>query len=318
MNITHEHHGLNDAAMENVDLQDISAFLYVVRHGSFTNAASHLGVSKSSLSRHVAHLEKILDARLLERTTRQLRLTDVGNTDFEQVAAAMLRLDEASAMVRSMQDYPVGHLRVSAPADLSWMLAPMAAAFSRAYPKMSVELVLTQRYVDLLADEIDIAFRAGDLADSSLVARKLITTTHRLYASQTYLESRGCPRDPDELRGHDCVLFRAKRGRKQWKLFGPDGETTVNVSGRLSGNGYDFVASAVSAGAGIGFLPLHDSPLRGPHSNLIPVLSEFRGLRTTLYLVYPSTRFLSTKVKAFRDFSLKWHGRSSEDPRNRV
>ncbi len=292
---------------EPLDLQDVTAFLAVVDTGSFTAAARRLGLAKSNVSRRLARLEERLGARLLERTTRRQRLTEVGTRYHAHVTGAVEQLAEAARSVSELQGDPKGHLRVTAPADWNEGMGRIVAEFSARYPEIQIEVELTQRRVDLVAEGFDVALRAGALEDSSLIARSVGQGAAHLYASPTYIEQHGEPRTPQELSEHAHVLFRARDGVMKAKLDGPDGERhEVEVRGPISAQDFGFVRAAVVAGAGIGALPdsiavneLCDGALR-------LVLPDYCMGRSSFHLVYPSTRFLSPKVRVFLDFCVEW------------
>ncbi|MCA9707125.1 MAG: LysR family transcriptional regulator [Myxococcales bacterium] len=305
---------------EPLDLQDLTAFLAVVDTGSFTAAASRLGLAKSNVSRRVARHEQQLGARLLERTTRRQRLTEVGASYHALVTGAVDRLAEAARSVSELQGQPRGHLRVTAPTDWNEGMARMAAEFCRRYPEIELEVELTQRRVDLVAEGFDVALRGGKLEDSSLIARSVGIGAWRLYASPDYLARHGEPASPQALAEHAVVLFRARKGQARWTLDGPDGVHEVSVRGTLSAQDFGFIRTAVIHGAGIGMLP--DSLAQGEveAGRLRVVLSDHCLGRSSFHLVYPSGRFLSPKVRVFVDFCVAWFeaefGESaSRDPR---
>lgn len=288
------------------DLQDVTAFLAVVDTGSFTAAAERLGLAKSNVSRRVSRLEERLGARLLERTTRRQRLTEVGASYHALVTGAVDQLAEAARSVSELQGQPRGHLKITAPADLNEGLGGLVAEFCARYPEIELEVELTQRRVDLVAEGFDVALRAGKLEDSSLIARSLMDGSSHLYASPDYLARRGTPKTPQQLLEHDCVLFRGRRGEARWRLEGPDGEHELTVHGVISAQDFGFVRAALVAGAGIGLLPYSLAPEALARGRLVPVLPDYCLGRSPFHLVYPSTRFLSPKVRVFVDFCVVW------------
>lgn len=291
------------------DLQDVTAFLAVVDTGSFTAAAKRLGLAKSNISRRVARLEEQLGARLLDRTTRRQRLTEIGETYHQHVTGAVQGLADAAQSVLELQGEPRGRLRMTAPADWNDTMGPLIAEFSRRYPKLQLEIELTQRRVDLLGDGFDVAIRAGKLADSSLVARKLGQTAGHLFASPGYLAEHGAPPTPRQLPHHPCVLFRGRQGQTQWKLYDTDEMLhEVTVRGVISTQDFSLVRDAVIRGAGIGMLP---DTVGGPavdSGQLLLVLPGYRTARSDLSVVYPSARFIAPKTRVFVDFCVEWLG----------
>lgn len=287
-------------------LEEILAFLRVVDTGSFTAAARVMGVSKASVSRRVALLEQKLGARLLERSTRTSRLTELGGVYYERVSRAMSEIDEAAHAVNRLQATPQGRLRITAPVDWGPTFADMLTGFTRLHPGVTVEVVLLQRVVDLVSEGFDLAVRAGSLPDSTLIARRIGVNRSRLFASPDYLARHGTPTTPTALADHECILFRSRTGRDQWTLTSADGERDVDVSGALSGNDFVFVRDAAIAGAGIGRMPRVSCLHAVREGRLVRVLPEHEAGIYPVHLVYPSARFVSTKVRMFCEYAAEW------------
>src|SRR6185295_9001405 len=189
-------------------LTDIAVFVRVVERGSFTLAADDLALSRAVVSKYLSRLEDRLGARLLHRTTRRLSLTEAGAALFEASRGALERIEEAEAAVAQFQSEPRGRLRVSAPMSFGILhLGPLLADFARAHPKVSMDLRLDDRYVNLVEDGIDVAVRIGALSDSSLVARKLAVTRAIACASPAYLAEHGTPESPEDLATHNCLIY---------------------------------------------------------------------------------------------------------------
>ena len=292
--------------MEPLDFSEIMAFLKVVDSGSYTKAAALLGSSKSSVSRKVAQLERRLGVPLLRRSTRSLGLTEEGSAFHARVAHAVLEVSDAAQHVRDLQGTPRGHLRVTAPTDLGPELGRMTVAFCAKYPDVTLEMMLTQRAVDLVREGFDLAIRAGPMPDSNLMARRITSGHPRLYASPTYLEARGTPKTPEDLEGHSCVLFQAPTLKQKWPLQGPDGLQAVEVTGRISTNHFSMLTDILLEGAGVGVLP---PQFAAPHlrsGKLVCVLPGYGFGEAALHIVYPGGRNLSAKVRVFRDFARSW------------
>jgi DNA-binding transcriptional LysR family regulator len=285
-----------------VDLNDVVALVRVVDAGSFTGAASQMGLPKSAVSRRVARLEEALGVRLLQRTTRSLHLTDAGVAYHARAAGALSALSEARDVATEATGDPRGTVRITAPLDMGGgQLAEVLTRFAIAYPKVCVEVELTGRIVDLVAENFDLAVRAGVLRDSSLVARRLGESRHVIVASPEYVAKRGAPKTPADLAKHDCILWRAKQGESKWVLDGPNGQETVVVRGSLSGDDYTFVRAAAMQGAGIAMVP-SPSIIDFEAGRLQPLLTDWRGPSGPVHLVYPSARFLPQRVAVLRDF----------------
>ena len=241
-----------------MDLNLVSAFVEVVEAQSFTAAAKALGLPKSSVSRRVTELEKELGVPLLHRTTRKLSLTDAGRAYFAQAERALTELRSAAELASGMDAEPRGIVRMTAPVDVGVMGLPeLLGDFSRRYPDIHVELSLSTRELDLREEGFDLAIRNGTSHDANLVVRRIGHSTSGLFASPRYLDERGRPETVAELAKHDAVLFRGKDAKALWRLDGPnDTISTIEVSGRVSGDELMFVRNAITNGLGIGLLPL--------------------------------------------------------------
>lgn len=294
-----------------MDLNRVSAFVRVVHDGSFTAAAKALGLPKSSISRSVAQLEQDLGIRLLHRTTRQLHLTDAGTAFYERVSRALGDIDEATSAASDTQADLSGVVRVTAPVDLGvWALAPIVARFVRKHPKIRVEVSLSGRVVDLVAEGFDLAVRAGPLRDSSLIARRVGGLQSVLYASSRYVARRGEPKVLADLADHDCVLFRSTTGKATWELGRADGTiASVDVSGPVSSDDLSFVRKAVLASCGVGILPTFLCARAEVTGKLVRVLPEWSLSGAVLHVAYPSTRFVPQRVVVLREYLLAALGR---------
>ncbi|MGO9767685.1 MAG: LysR family transcriptional regulator [Myxococcaceae bacterium] len=289
--------------MTTPDLNHVAVFVRVVDTGSFTAAASALGLPKSSVSRSVARLEGELGVRLLQRTTRSVHLTDAGHAYYDGVARALSGLEEAQAAVSAMQAKPQGTVRVTTAVDIGVnVVAGLVARFVRQNPDIHVEMVLTGRLVNLVDEGVDLAVRAGKLDDSSLVARRVGTLEARLHAAPGYLRRHATPKTVAELARHDCVLFRARRGQSTWELVGPKGVERVDVSGRVSADDYAFVRQMLLAGGGIGLVPWTTCAQDVDRGRLVRVLEEYAAPGGALHVVYPSSRYVPQRVALLRDF----------------
>jgi len=290
-----------------VDLNEVSTFVKVIESGGFTAAAEELDLPKSTISRRIARLEERLGVRLLERTTRKMRLTEAGQAYYDQVSGPIATLHTASAAAEEQQDVPRGLLKLTAPVDLGHaFLADLLVRFTKQYPELHVQVELTGRVVDLIREGFDVALRAGKLEDSSLVARRLGGTGIGIYASKTYLAARGTPKSPEQLRAHAFVMHTGVISNGRLPLVGPNGEEKVlEVDGPLSGNDFTFVLRALEASGGIGLLPKFSARRACAEGVLVQVLPEWTRQGGGLHLVYPSARYLPAKTKVFRDFILE-------------
>lgn len=286
-----------------MDFNDVPMFVRVVEAGSFTAAAAALGREKSSVSRSVARLEEELGVRLLQRTTRRLGLTDAGHAFFERVRGAVIGLEEAASAVQELGGDPRGTVRITTPSGSDTLgIAEALAEFVQRYPKIHVELTLTGRMVDLVAEGFDLALRAGRLTDSTLVARRVGSSDMALFASPLYLKRRGRPKALSDLAEHECVLFRARGGRATFSLSGPNGDESVEVTGAINADDLDFVARAAVAGAGVALLPILAAGGFATLGKLEQILSEYRLAGAALHIVLPSSAFVPARVALLRDF----------------
>lgn len=284
-----------------MDLNEIAAFTSVVRAGSFTAAAQELGMPKSTVSRKVSDLEARLNARLLQRTTRKLSLTDAGRTYFDYAVRIVNEIEAAESAVGSLQDKPRGLLRVSVGPNFQW-LTDIIAHFMKRNPEVQLEVLSTGRNVDLVEERFDVAIRAGALADSSLVARKLGSVTWFLVATPAYLRKKRRPRAPDDLKHHDCILFGAGSAAAHLRLENGGETREVAVSARLLVSDFDIVYAAALAGLGIAPLPAFRCVDDLREHRLERVLRGWAPPPVPVHIVYPTARHLSAKVKSFVEY----------------
>lgn len=290
-----------------MDLNRVAAFARVVHDGSFTAAAKALGVPKSSVSRSVSQLEEDLGTRLLHRTTRKLHLTEAGSAFYERIARALTDIDEATSVASDAQAEPRGLVRVTAPLDIGvWALADIASRFVKAHPTIRLDVSLSSRHVDLIAEGIDLAVRAGPVRDQSLIARRVGFVEAGLYAAAHWVKKHGKPETVAELASFDNIVFRAVNGRATYSLATSDGrKEEVVVTGSVCADDLSFVKKAALAGAGIGLIPDFLCAKEWLSGKLVRVLPEWSlGGGAELSLVYPSARFLPQRVAVVRDFLL--------------
>jgi DNA-binding transcriptional LysR family regulator len=283
---------------------DTAVFVRVVDEGGFTAAAETLGLSKGAVSKVVSRLEARLGARLLNRTTRRLTLTEVGETFYRRAAVALAELEEAESEVAEHTGKPRGYLRVSAPAFYgAEILSRHLSEFQRRYPDISLELMLENRLVNLVEERYDVAIRMSAPRDSSLVMRKLAKIPLLVCASPAYLSQRGSPETPEELREHECLIYLLVPRPHEWAFVGEHGERyTVMVEGRLSTNDDHALRQAAIDGLGILRMPelfVRQALNRG---ELVQLWPEAASPGVTLAVVYPSRRELPGKVRAFVDY----------------
>jgi DNA-binding transcriptional LysR family regulator len=282
-----------------MDLDGIAIFVKVLQTGSFSQAAKLLGMPNSTVSAKVSALEKRLGVTLLQRTTRKLRATQAGEAYFQRSVRALEELQAAENELETGRADPKGLLRLTAPVEIGHSLLPaLVHAFLNKHPRLEVELVVTNRVLDLVVDGIDLAIRAGPLKDSSLIAKRFDLGDFGLWASPDYLTQRGAPRHPRELAQHNCLRFsrfkddgfRLTHGRENF---------TVEVSGQLVADDFETLRSLAILGEGIAFLPSFLCSEDTKQDKLTRVLPKWRGDKVSLSLVYPAQRFVPTKVREF-------------------
>jgi DNA-binding transcriptional LysR family regulator len=283
------------------DIGLVAVFVKVVELEGFTAAATALGIPKSSVSRSVAQLEEGLNARLLQRTSRKLSLTDAGRAFYERVREPVGGVIDAMADAAESSRDPSGTIRFTAPSDLATeVLAGPIAEFTRDHPRIRLELILTNRVVDLVAERVDLALRATTkLDDSTLVARKIASPRTGLFAAKSYVERRGKPETLEELAEHDFVVFRPHGRESIFRLVGPQGEELVELQGTIAVDDFSFVRRAVEEGAGIGMLPAF-----GTRADLVRILPDYSTIGGSIYLVMPTGRQVPARVALFRDHLL--------------
>lgn len=293
--------------MAELNLDDLAVFVRVVEHGGFAGAARALGVPTSTVSRAIERLEARGGVRLLHRTTRQVKPTGEGRDLYASAAPAVSTLRAAAQALEPATRQPRGRLRVTAASDLcANFLADVVVAFAERHPLVQLDFTVTNKQVNLVEGGFDVAMRATvELADSSLVARKLGEIEHRLYASPRYLQRHGAPATWKDLADHQLVVFRGKDLARTWALHhvaGAAGDVSVPVQGRMGGDDFTCVRALVAAGGGIGLLPHVNCAADEASGRLVRVLPDYHARGASLYVVYPSAKNVPARVTAFRDF----------------
>ncbi|HSI51662.1 MAG TPA: LysR family transcriptional regulator [Ideonella sp.] len=283
--------------------QEMRVFAAVVDASSFVNAAEALGLSKQAVSRYVGDLETRLGVRLLRRTTRKLSLTDEGEIFYIRCAELLGNIDDAETEITSRTGAASGPLKVNAPLSFGLIyLAPLWPQFMKLHPKVTLDVTLVDRVVDLVEEGFDLAVRIARLPNSSLISRKLTSTRVILCASPEYLQQRGAPAHPSELAQHSVVSYSLLSTGESWEFTGPDGPVSVKVSPRMRTNSGDTCRAAALQHQGIILQP---SFMVGPDlaaGTLVEVLPGYRALELGVYAVYPSRKFLAPKVRLLVDF----------------
>lgn len=285
-----------------MDVNDILVFTRVAQAGSFSKAAKLLRMPISTVSRRVAELEAELGVPLLIRTTRSLKITEVGRTYLEHGQTIAAELEKAETLATNLQSIPQGTLRITATTDFgNQFLGPIINDFLRIHSSVKFEIELTERVVDLVEEGFDLAIRMGELGSSSLVARKVGSLHLQLYASPKYLDTHGEPKDCAELSKHECILFTGEDDFDQWSLEGTKGEKTIHVSGKIASNNMVLIRDFAISGNGIALMPHFLCRSDVEDGRLKVVLHDWVNTSGPIHVVYPGQRFMLPKVRVFVD-----------------
>jgi DNA-binding transcriptional LysR family regulator len=287
--------------MASPDLNELFVFATVVKAGTFTGAARALGMPKSTVSRKVSELEEWFHVCLLQRTTRRLRLTDVGQAYFEHAARVVAEVEEAERAVSQLQEGPRGRLKLTTPLHFPAM-SPVVASFLVRYPDVQVDMVCTDRVVNLVDEGFDVAIRAGSVSGASLIVRQIGHIKSVLVATPRFLKEHGTPKVPADLAAMDCVLFAPVAPRSTWTLQRAGrGTTTVIVKARLAVNDPALVYESVLASLGVASVEAFRCADDVDAGRLKIVLPAWAPPAASIHAVAPSARNLSPKVRAFLD-----------------
>lgn len=283
---------------------EIELFVQVAELGSLSRAAESLGLSNAAASRHLASLEERLAARLVQRNTRRLFLTDVGESFYRRCKPLLGELRDAESAVNEAVLKPTGLLRVTASLSFSMIvIAPLLPEFHARYPDLKVEIVVSNRYTDLLESGIDVAIRNREFeSDSAITVRRLAETKRVLAASPQYLQRHGAPRTPDELAQHRLLIYNLANQPHQLRFTRHGAVTTVPIGGLLEANDGQVIRAAALKHLGILIQPMyiiHEDVVAG---RLVPLLQDWELPRLTINIAYPTRRHLPAKVRCFVDF----------------
>jgi DNA-binding transcriptional LysR family regulator len=281
-------------------LLSMRVFVQVIDSGSFAAAAKSLNASPASVTHHVQALEDHLGVQLLNRTTRKLHLTEVGRNFYEHSTRILTQVEDAERCAAALQTTPRGLLRVNTTESFARVLAPLIAEYCAAHPEVTFDVVTSEHMVDLIEAGFDLALRAGQLPDSSLVSRRLGFGRLIVCAAPAYLERRGTPHAPRDLAGHNCLVYPSLE--HDWRFNGRDGVNAVDVTGNLRSNSWVVLRRAALAGQGISMLPVILAADDVRDGRLIRLLPDYDLGEIVLQAVYPASRHLSVKVRSFLDF----------------
>jgi DNA-binding transcriptional LysR family regulator len=285
------------------DKNAMALFVKVVENKSFSQAALRAGVPVSTVSRKISDLEKSLGIRLLERSTRQMRMTELGKAYFEHCQRGLEAFEAADALVSDRQIEISGTLKISVPTNLSDLLVmPLIQAFQVQHPKVTVQCMVTERHIDHIAEDIDLSIRVGDLSDSNLVAVRLPPHRSIMVTSPSYFAKIGALKRPHDVVEHVQVAFIRWGGKVQWSLANQNELISVLPKPRITINDYAGIQQAVIDGLGVTAIPSIVCSRAIAEGKLVEVLPEWRFPVTHVSVIYPSNRHLSLLVRTFKDF----------------
>ncbi len=282
----------------------MSVFVEVVDRGGFTAAEGRLGLSRAQISKLVMQLEAHLGTRLLNRTTRKISLTEMGRLYYERCKALLIEVDEIDSMASEQTSTPRGTLTIGAPSSFGTLhFKKVITEYMKQYPQVQISLQLTDRFVDVVDEGFDVVIRIAELADTSLIARKLSSCKLVYCASPAYLKEQGEPKVPQDLALHHCLLYSNADKPGTWTFYGPAGIENVSVNGPLTADNGDILRAAALADLGIVFMPsfIVADDLRA--GVLQQILMDYCPPELTINAVFPSRRYLSAKVRTFIDFA---------------
>jgi len=285
-------------------LSEMESFVAVVETGGFTEAARRLRLSKSAISKQISALEDRLGARLLDRTTRNVAATEIGMSYYREAVRVLQIASDADAMVASMQSAPSGRLRITAPMDLGQQLiAPMVHAFLKDYPDISVDLVLENRNVDLLAEKFDLAIRIGNLPDSGLKARKLTELQMRVVAAPSYLERVGTPQTVQDLEKFDLLHFSNNQTGTVWNVESDEGLIPIRaLKSPFTVNDGTSLLRATINGLGISYLPRFSVDEAIASGDLVELFPATVAESRPIHAVYQPGPYIQPKLRSFVDY----------------
>jgi DNA-binding transcriptional LysR family regulator len=289
------------------DLDNVAIFVKVAQYESISRAARSLGMPISTVSRRLSVLESQLGATLLRRTTRRVSLTAPGREYFNQCREPLGLLQEAERVLTQGQKQPEGLLRLSVPVALGQQsFLDFLSRFLTAQPRIRVDLFITNTFLDLIAENVDVAIRFGELQDSSVVATRIGRNVRYVVATPQYLKGRALPTEPADLAEHDCVMLHAKNNEADWDLVSGRRKARVHVTGPISSRDFNTVSTFVYRGHGVGLLPSDYCDAEIAAGRLVRLLPKWQSAQVPVFVVYPSRKFLPLRLTAFLQALAGW------------
>ncbi len=294
--------------MNNKRLSSLPAlvlFARIVQYGSLSGAARNSDLSRSAVSKQLTALEKKLGVRLLQRSTRNVKLTEAGKLILNEATRMLEAFESIETLSEELQGQVRGHLKVSCSIGIGRVhLVPLLKQFKALYPKVHVQLLLEDRFVDLIDEQIDVSIRLGDLPNSSLIALRLGEMTWTICASPDYLSKNGTPKIPTDLLQHDCLYYsNSQSSFKNWSFWGPNGKEIIAINGSFSINDSTALVQAAEEGQGVLWVDKNSLGNAYEKGRLVQILGDYSlGAGYPIYALYPARRHLSLKTRMFIDF----------------
>jgi DNA-binding transcriptional LysR family regulator len=292
---------------------NIATFVKVVEAKGFAAASRKLDMSPSTVTAHVQDLEQRLGARLLNRNTRSISLTEIGKAYYERCLQILADVDEANNVVQELQSTPRGTLRLNVSVGIPLLLAPVVAEFTSLYPDVKLGVTLSDRMLGMVEEGIDLAIRSFPMPDSSLIVRRVGSFRVQIWGAPSYFETHGHPREPIDLMQHNCLTYSFSPWGSDWLFDGPGGQQPVHVSGNMESNSLETLKLAAVHGQGLIRMPSFAVIDEMKAARLVPVLTEFVRTELPINAIYPHRHHLSAKVRCFLDLATK-HFRIATDP----
>ncbi|MEK1853850.1 MAG: LysR family transcriptional regulator [Phyllobacterium sp.] len=290
-----------------VDLNDISVFVKVAQFESFSRAAHALGMPVSTVSRKVSALEDQLGVTLLQRTTRKLTLTVQGRAYYNQCSEPLSHLFDAERVLTQTQKEPEGLLKISVPVILGQEpFYEFLSAFLKTYPRIEVDLFVTNLFLDLIAENVDVGIRFGELRDSTIVTQTVGKSVRYVVATPEYLKGRSSPVKPEDLKDHQCILLNGRNNEAEWHLVNGRKSVKLHVSGPLSSRDFQSISAFTYRGHGIGLLPSTYCDEQIRRGELVRLLPDWSSPEIFVHAVYPTRRYLPAKLQVFLNELKGW------------
>jgi DNA-binding transcriptional LysR family regulator len=294
-------------------LTSMATFVKVVEAGGFAAAARKLDMSPSTVTVQIQNLEERLGARLLNRSTRKVGLTEMGKAYYERCLQILAEADEADNIVQALNSTPRGTLRINAAVAIPSLLAPVITEFTTLYPEVRLSVTMSDRMVDLVEEGIDLALRTWPVPELSLIVRRMASFRMVVCGAPGYFAARGVPREPGDLTDHNCLRYTFSPWGTDWFFDGPDGQETVHVSSNMESNSVDTLRLAAINGQGLLIGPSFLVSEEIKAGRLVPVLKEFSRTERQIIAIYPHRHHLSAKVRSFLDLAAKHFHAVDED-----